>query len=398
MTLPDAPPELPADSVAPAPDSAPASAAPLHPAPKKSSGIGRVLAAIVLMATGAALFAGGNALTQPSVAQDPAFQSLQARLQMLESAVTGLGQKIDAITRIQAAAPAVTPNAVTQADLDARIADAAKPYTELRAAVDTLAKQVQAQPAAPDLRGDLAALARRIDALQAAPVPASGGDGTLAAALAARMNDLNRQLEDLRNRPAPAATAAPDTQLRDTVAALAAGGNGSAALVAAAVRLQQRIHGSAPFAPELGAVRDLAKSGGVADPDFTAALGVLTARADRGVPSADDLARSFAPLVGPALAAEAGAAPGWAGAIAQRLRGLVTVRRTGEVSGVTLDARLARTEARLARGDVAGALAELEGTGAPSLASWRSDAAARVAVEQAAAQVLVRAATGTAAR
>lgn len=70
----------------------------------------------------------------------------------------------------------------------------------------------------------------------------------------------------------------------------------------------------------------------------------------------------------------------------ERLTGLVTVRRIGEVEGDETDAVMARAEVRLNNNDLAGAVNEvktLEGPAAEAVRSWLRDAIARVEAEQA---------------
>ena len=70
-----------------------------------------------------------------------------------------------------------------------------------------------------------------------------------------------------------------------------------------------------------------------------------------------------------------------------RLRSLVTVRPVGgDVAGDSPEAHLARAEARLDEGDLAGAVSELEaleGPAAEAAAPWLAGARARVAADQA---------------
>ena len=70
---------------------------------------------------------------------------------------------------------------------------------------------------------------------------------------------------------------------------------------------------------------------------------------------------------------------------------VITVRPTGpDVEGDDTLARLARAEAKLGEGDLAGAVAEvrgMKGLVAEAAAEWLSQAEARLAVEQAAAQL-----------
>jgi hypothetical protein len=71
--------------------------------------------------------------------------------------------------------------------------------------------------------------------------------------------------------------------------------------------------------------------------------------------------------------------------------GLVTVRSVGaDAEGSDADARVARAEARLADGDLAGAVAEIEGLEGPAAeaaAGWLERARARLAAEQALASL-----------
>ena len=74
-----------------------------------------------------------------------------------------------------------------------------------------------------------------------------------------------------------------------------------------------------------------------------------------------------------------------------RVEGLVTVRPVGgEVAGDDPPARLARAEAKLDRGDLAGAVAEvgaITGAAAAPAADWLAAARARLAAQQAIQQL-----------
>ena len=115
-------------------------------------------------------------------------------------------------------------------------------------------------------------------------------------------------------------------------------------------------------------------------------LAALEKRAAAGVVSRPELSRRFAALAGPAVRAGSGGKGGWLEATRRRLSGLVSLRRTGAQAGDSVEARVARAEAGMARGDLAAALAEvaaLEGGAAEVLAPWRQAAADRLAVERA---------------
>ena len=73
-----------------------------------------------------------------------------------------------------------------------------------------------------------------------------------------------------------------------------------------------------------------------------------------------------------------------------RIAGLVSLRRVGQVEGDTAEARIARAEAALARGDLAAVLADLDGLPADAaavVAGWRADAEARLAADKALARL-----------
>ena len=110
--------------------------------------------------------------------------------------------------------------------------------------------------------------------------------------------------------------------------------------------------------------------------------------AARGIETQDQLVRRFPALA--AKAARAAIAPeegDWMDRTVARLAHVVTVRRVGEdVSGETTMVALARAEAKLARGDLAGGEAALDpvaGKPAEVLAEWRAAALARIAAKNA---------------
>jgi hypothetical protein len=73
-----------------------------------------------------------------------------------------------------------------------------------------------------------------------------------------------------------------------------------------------------------------------------------------------------------------------------RLQTLVTVRRVGEVAGDTVAAHLSRTEAALARGDLAEAVKQVSALGGPArdaAAGWLADAKARLVTDAALAEL-----------
>ena len=90
-------------------------------------------------------------------------------------------------------------------------------------------------------------------------------------------------------------------------------------------------------------------------------------------------------LAGARENAGAAAQPGWLDRVVARLRGLVTIRRTGDVAGEDAGARIARAETALARDDLAGAVAEMKnlssdlaGEAGAAVSAWLVRAEARL--------------------
>lgn len=156
------------------------------------------------------------------------------------------------------------------------------------------------------------------------------------------------------------------------------------ALLLAIGQLRDAIAGDRPFSGELAAVLRIAGQ----DEAIGRATAPIAPLAARGIPTRAQLTARFAGLA--AKAAQAAIAPeegGWLGRTAARLARVVTIRRVGQdVTGETTMAALARAEARLASGDLAGAASALDPVGgkpAEVLADWRAAALARSAAKAA---------------
>lgn len=220
--------------------------------------------------------------------------------------------------------------------------------------------------AGPEPGPVVAALADRVAALEQtvrAPVPAEARGEAVDAGLEADLRQLSRELADLR--------------------AGAAANRSGPALVLAVGQMREALRTSEPFAEELEAVQALAAD----DPAVAEALAAFSGRAEAGIPTAAELAARFDGVAGAVVRAAAEAGDG--GWVEQALAGLasvVTVRPTGEeVGGTGPGAAVARAEARLAAGDLDGAvaaLASLRGPAAAAAADWLDGARARLAAER----------------
>ncbi len=250
----------------------------------------------------------------------------------------------------------------------------------------------------------LAALDQRLARLEE-QLRGAGGAGGAASAVKA----LDERVAALEQRP-QAADPARLSQLQDEIRRLAqgqeqsgeriaklearrgtaAGERSDQALLVALGQLRGQIQGSGPFAAELGAIEALVRD----QPEIRDALQPLAASANAGIPSLAVLTQRFSQETAPALLHEA--APkgeGWGDQMMGRLRSLVTIRRVGRSGGVSddpVEAAVARTEAALAGGDLAGAVKAVEAlpenTQAPAK-PWLDDARKRLGAEQALARI-----------
>lgn len=193
---------------------------------------------------------------------------------------------------------------------------------------------------------------------------------------------------------APLASPEPSaeiTALQDRVAALEAGQTrtvNAAAAALAAASLAEATQGSGPFDAELAALERLMP--------LSAEVRALKPYAEGGAPSRAALAAEFDTAA--EKASIAARDPGETGGFLARLRhalsSIVVIRQVGSTAGDAPDAVLARADAALAEGDVAGALTLLRGLppkAAQAMTPWQSRALQRVAVDRQVAAIRSRA-------
>jgi hypothetical protein len=163
---------------------------------------------------------------------------------------------------------------------------------------------------------------------------------------------------------------------------------GETALTLAVLQLRDAMRGAAPFAAELQAVLDVAKSPAITNgADLAAAVAPLAPFADTGVPTLAILKADF-PDLARAIAAQGQGAgdEDWLAGIKRRVSGLISVRPIGPVAGDDPAAVAARAEAALANDDLSGAmgeLASLQGPPAAAAQPWLAGAEARLAARTA---------------
>ena len=215
------------------------------------------------------------------------------------------------------------------------------------------------------LAGEIAALNARVEALSARP--ADGTAASLAeierrlvaverrapppdiAPLAARLGAIEAELQTLRKE-----TAERLRLVEERVANLAAASRATvsptlAAEIVALNLLREALATGAPFTAELAAVRALLG-------ERAAPLAALAPAAASGLPTTTALARRFSELA-PQLTRASVPAGGFFDRLAHSAGNLVDVRRVGEEpAGDDLASVVARMQARLERGDLAGAI------------------------------------------
>lgn len=283
----------------------------------------------------------------------------------------------------------------------------------LDAATEALRRGVAAVDARNGgLMDAVARLEQRLAVLEQAPPPAGekAGEGPAPASLPASLpTDVLSRAETeariaavadrldavVKGQIGAAAIAAVHERLaaiEDMAHKLAARHDSSTALVLAVAQLREAVNRGSPFEAELQALLVLSP-----DPVAVArTVAGFAAHASKGLTPRTALERRFEALS--VAVAQATVVPGgfgeslgeggdWIDKTLQRLAGLVTLRRTdGQAMGDSTMAVMARADARLQAGDLAGTVAEMGGlTGAPArvAAPWQEEARAWVAAEQA---------------
>ena len=165
-------------------------------------------------------------------------------------------------------------------------------------------------------------------------------------------------------------------------------------LVLAVSNLRQALATNDPFEKALDALRVLAGD----NPEIKAAVVLLAKNAATGIPTRPALNQRFVAIAGKIVqASKTLEETGWIERATNRIMSLVTWRRVGNgAEASSLDAIVARAEARLKVGDLKGAIDALKGLSthakaAQVAATWMNDAEARVFAERAIATLHIHA-------
>jgi hypothetical protein len=365
-TAASAPADVPPPADSP-PDEPPAAAAPPSapsgPAwfvPNRSQAVAGALGAVLALIVGAGLWA----LLGPG---DDQPGDIDARLTRMEA-------QLGALSR---AAPAPVDTKALD-DLNGRLGRIESTLTDRLADLsrrgdDTMASARLARERADTAAKSLADVAQQLAQLNAERARAPAVERSDLDALSARLASLET------------ATKGIGEQLGRITNAAAAGNTRQAVL---AIALNTAVERGAPYGRELAAI-DPTNAG-------SAALAALRPFAETGVPSPAVLARELAAMMPAALKAAAAPPPG--GGFLDRLQAnaerLVRIRPADQQQqGDEPSAILARLDAKAARGDIAGALAEaakLPASVRAPLEPWMKRAEAREAAVAAAAALASR--------
>ena len=288
---------------------------------------------------------------------------------------------------------------------DPRVGELTGEVAKLSARIETLA----ARPPPPPVVSESPVLGQRIDRLTSAigeseqrlaaiekrplPQPADlSGVNQRTASIENTLKELRTSLGDLRKlaeQAPPAATPAAVDQLsarigglEERIASLAAPRAAAAANslgddLVALNALASAVQSGRPFAQELEATK--ARLG-----ERAATLAAIGAYAAKGLPTTAVLAERFGELA-PELLRRPEAEGGFFTRLFGNASRLVEVRQVGEPRGTSASAIVARTETKLERGDLAGAIDETEALPEPAktrAASWIAVAKQRRDAEQ----------------
>jgi hypothetical protein len=326
----------------------------------------------------AALQSKVDALTQNGTSGGVSPEGVNAAVNDAKAAiaqeVTGLSDrlgKLEQSVNTLAQAPAAAAPTLDLQPLQDRIA-------KLESSLADVSQQAQAAPsvpAGPDLSGDIAALKSANDALTQ-QLNAARDE---IKALQTQQIELSGTVGKIASQPAGVT---PAEQRR------------TAAVVALSA-LRGALPLDKPYVSNLKVVDELAAVDADLKGKLAPALDPLRPLAEGGAPTLAQLQASLpAQKIAETANAEAtsdavGAEPGWSERLINRLSEAVTVRPVGEnAEGDGPLAHLARGEAKLKAGDLAGAVTEigaLQGKAADAAAPWLSGAKARLAQDQASA-------------
>jgi hypothetical protein len=303
-------------------------------------------------------------------------------------------QEARSLWRGPAAAPPVAASAPV---IDMAQLDAAK--RELTARLDDLDKRVRAvantaaqaapsdnRPQSPDPA--IADLRRKVEALESRPQPEADTSALKSeiTALRAAMQSLDQTVAGQKASVEKATEAATASNTNEQKALAAARGS---AVIGIAARISAALTAGQPFATDLALLQPLVPG----DAKLAELIAALQPTAVKGVASRASLAASFPAMAKAAMAEDVADDSFWQRLLG-KLKSVVSLRRVGaDVTGDSVEAKLARAEAAVNAGDLPKAVELVKSLPAQTsraTAEWLARAEAHLAaqhsVDQLAAQ------------
>lgn len=282
-----------------------------------------------------------------------------------------------------ASKPAAKPPAAAPASEGAAEDPLVKEREQLRAELNRLMARLDGVETSMDT-------AKKMIRATAPPADKLGGGPSL--------EQLSERVGELEKREAALKELAKRVDKMEKTAAEGAGAaaaaGGAQAVVLAVAALNDAIARGEPYDKHLETLKAI----GGGDPNVKATLALLSKGAVAGIPTLATLRERFDAMAGGIVhASKMQDDGGWMARAANRISSLITWRRVGDgATGDSVDRVVARAEARLKAGDLAGAVKALDGLAANKNAAaaaepWLADAKARVTAERAVASLHVHA-------
>jgi uroporphyrinogen-III synthase len=378
----------------------PAAAEPVAPVVTVRRGIG-VLGTFFISIVAASLVLAGALISLP-------FWPEQIQALWRGKAVTpapGPGIDLQAV-RADASTAAAAAVESAKRDFTVRLDDLEKRVRAAAAAAAAAERPAPAEAALSELRSKVEALERRAasaapttpaPAQPAAPAPASNSDTekelgllsreiaslrtamqALDQSVAAQKDEQTRQREQTRTM-SEAIGARGTADQKALIAARAA------AVIGIAARLSGALESGLPFSVDLGLLTPLIQ-GDAKLAEITTSLQPYGAS---GVATRSALAAEF-PAIAKAALADDLADDSFGERLLGKLRGLISLRRVGDVEGDSVEAKLARAESALEAGDLAKAVAQVKSLPpqtSKATAAWLARAEAHLTAERAIQQL-----------
>jgi len=274
---------------------------------------------------------------------------------------------------------------------------AGKKIDALTGSVEKLSAEVQkagsgsgvAEKTLGEITASIEGLKSRVAALESASQSASAANANELSSLSGTQENLANRLSGVEQEVGGVGDLKQEVgRLSEKLADIRQSANADGAILLAALQLRDAVRGSEPFEAQYDALQTLSRK----DEKLAAIIEPLKPYAATGVATLEELRATFPPVASAVVAVQRGsdAGDGWISGAVRRFSEVVTVRPVGLVEGDDPGSAAARAEFYLNSGDLAAAVKELDSLSpeaAAPAADWRAKADARLAVNDALADV-----------